>query len=256
MSESRTLIDVEAADPAKAPGSLSYRLAIGASVVSCVMALPVAVHAAPAVAFVPPSGVSHYRLAFVTSATRPATSTNIADYNAFVTAAAANNSTLPATTWKALASTQSVSAASNISCGAACDSGVPIFLIDGTTEVATSANALFAGAILNTISELETGTDAVSTLGFLAYVWTGSNPDGTAATGFELGRSRAVNGTANGLLGSMITLSDDPSANLHSLFAISGDITSNTNVPEPGSLALLGTAVLGALGMRRRRHAD
>ena len=56
-----------------------------------------------------------YRLAFVTLATTNATSTDIADYNAFVSNAAANVSALNAlgTTWKCLGSTASIDARVN-----------------------------------------------------------------------------------------------------------------------------------------------
>ena len=53
-----------------------------------------------------------------------------------VVAQAALNPAFPATTWTALASTAGQNAAANVSCGAACDSSDPIFLVDGTTEVA------------------------------------------------------------------------------------------------------------------------
>ena len=130
---------------------------------------------------------SEYRLAFVTDDTTDATSSDITTYNSFVTAEAALNLSLPSTTWTAIASTSGVNAATNISCGSACDSNVPIFLVDGT-EVATSAAALFAGAILNPIDEDENGNL------LYGYVWTGSNADGTAATGNELGSSTPVLG--------------------------------------------------------------
>jgi hypothetical protein len=65
-----------------------------------------------------PSGLTpgaEYRLAFLTSTTRDATSSNIEDYNTFVTNAAAAVPELAAlnTTWKAIASTAAVDARDN-----------------------------------------------------------------------------------------------------------------------------------------------
>ena len=64
--------------------------------------------------------------------------------------------TAPTTAWRAIVSTSTMSAVNNISCGAACNANVPIFLVDGT-EVATSTNNLFGGSagILNVIDEDE-----------------------------------------------------------------------------------------------------
>jgi hypothetical protein len=207
-----------------------------------VLALPAA---ASAGSFIPPVGVTSYRLAFVTDDNTDAFSTSIGSYNSFVAADAANNPSLPSTTWTAIASTSSVSASTNIFCGGACTTQVPIFLVDGT-KVATSASALFSGAILNTIDETENGVLSSN------YVWTGSNPDGSAATGNELGSDSPVFGIANDPDGmfDFSTLSPDDGLDL---YAISGKIT----VPEPTSLSLLafGGAVAGFLRRRGRRLA-
>jgi hypothetical protein len=65
-----------------------------------------------------PTGLNpgdQYRLAFVTSTTRDASSSNIADYNAFVTAAANSDPLVAAlnTGWRAIASTPSTAAEDN-----------------------------------------------------------------------------------------------------------------------------------------------
>jgi hypothetical protein len=120
-------------------------------------------------AFVVPVGVTDYRLAFVTDEA-PAdeiagTSSVIGTYNQFAATQAALNTNLPTaptaptaptTAWRAIVSTSTMSAVNNISCGAACNANVPIFLVDGT-EVATSTNNLFGGSagILNVIDEDE-----------------------------------------------------------------------------------------------------
>jgi hypothetical protein len=209
----------------------------------CLLALP---GPASAGSFIPPVGVTSYRLAFVTDDKANGFSTNIASYNSFVTADAANNPSLPSTTWTAIASTASISASSNISCGGACSNLVPIFLIDGT-EVATSADAMFSGAILNTIDETENGVLSSS------YVWTGSNADGSAATGHEMGSTGPVAGTDSSANFMFDVITGTADASLP-LYAISGKISV---VPEPTSLSLLafGGVVAGLLRKRGRRRA-
>jgi hypothetical protein len=94
-----------------------------------------------------PSGLSpgdKYRLAFVTSTTRDATSSDIADYNAFVTAVA---NTVPAltelgTTWTAIGSTAAVDARDNTNTNPGNAEGVPIYLLDGTLLVRAVARRL------------------------------------------------------------------------------------------------------------------
>lgn len=86
-----------------------------------------------------PTGLSpgdQYRLLFVTSTKRDATSSNIADYNSFVSAVANSVPALASlgTTWKAVASTSTVSALANTGTDwtPAGPTGVPIFLLNNT----------------------------------------------------------------------------------------------------------------------------
>src|SRR5690242_18076131 len=74
-----------------------------------------------------------YRLVFVTSTARNATSTNIADYNTFVTNTANGVAELVSlgTTWKVIGSTSSVSARDNTGTNPS-STGVPIYRLDGT----------------------------------------------------------------------------------------------------------------------------
>ncbi len=225
--------------------SRTFRLLGASATVACLLGAP-GIASAQSFSFTPPAGVMSYRLAFVTSDTIAATSTDISTYNGFVTSEAALDTSLPSTTWTAIASTSSISAASNISCGATCDANDPIYLIDGTTEVATSAAALFAGTILNAIAEDENANSVAP-----GYVWTGSNADGSAATGDELGSSNPSFGDT-GYTPYLLTIQPplpyfyDSSATLP-IFAISGEI----DVPEPMSLSLLAMGGL-ATGMVRR----
>lgn len=238
--------------PAIRFGSASPRLLLlGASFAIAGLAAPGLARAEPFV-FTPPAGVSAYRLAFLTDATTDATSGDIATYNALVASEAALNLGLPAASWTAIASTASISAAANIACGAGCTANDPIFLVDGT-EVATSTAALFAGAILHTIDENATGASSN------AYVWTGSNNDGSAAVGSELGSGNPITGESSEflylILGQNLLLNQGlapGSTATFPLYAISGEIT----VPEPMSASIfgLGAIAAGLTRLTRRRR--
>lgn len=207
--------------------------------------------------FIPPAGVTEYRLIFVTADQTDATSSNIADYNSFATSEAALNADLPSTTWTAVASTDAVSAVSNIACTPDC-SNIPIFLVDGTTEVATSSTALFNAAsasLLNGIGEDQYG-NSVS-----GYVWTGSFSDGTQniqTIGQETYDSTLGNGgpVEYGLAGyndgNAIDGGSYSADSPEPIYAISGVIST---VPEPMTASLLGFAgiVTGLAKFRRRR---
>jgi hypothetical protein len=198
--------------------------------------------------FTPPTS-GPYRLAFVTSDTTVATSTDISTYNSFVTSEAAFNSALPITSWTAIASTASTDALSNTSCNIAGCASDPIYLVDGT-ELATTLANFFADNLLSTNAIAVDETGAAYGGG---YVWTGSNSDGTGAAGATLGTSYpefgdpyADNGLSNADLFS--------SSTDYSLYAISAPIGSSINVPEPASAAILltGVVALAASGNRRR----
>jgi hypothetical protein len=222
------------------------RLLSMSTAVACVLGLPALAKAD----FVPPAGVTAYRLMFVTSDPIAATSSGIVTFNDFASSEAERSSPgLPAATWSAVVSTPSISASDNVSCGALCDSSVPIYLVDGTTEIATSAAALFAGSILSSISEDESGNGLPAT-----YVWTGSNSDGSAASGNELGSSDPVIGfpdVASWALDFTVgsSFSFTPSTQLP-ILALSSEI----DVPEPMSLTLLGFGGAAAGLVRRFRR--
>ena len=125
-----------------------------------------------------------YRLAFVTSSTTAATSTDIADYNAFAAATANAQPLLSAlgTTWAAIATTSTVDARDNTGTNPNIDTGVPIFLLNDTRladnnadlwdgEIAVNLNVDEAG---NNVGGLEvfTGTSVVDKLPFLTYLVT------------------------------------------------------------------------------------
>ena len=146
------------------------RLRILAALLSALSVAPAA-FAAPTTV---PSSLSpgaQYRLAFVTSTSRDATSTNIADYNAFVTGVANSVVQLSAlgTTWTAIASTSSVDARTNTSTDPtpAGPTGVPIFLLNDTS-LAANYDDLWDGSIVVSLAVDESGSGVGG-----VNVWTG-----------------------------------------------------------------------------------
>jgi hypothetical protein len=98
----------------------------------------------------PPPPVGQYRLAFVTSMGTDATSTNIADYNEFVTEAADDAPALSvlSTTWTVIGSTADISATLNTMTdpGPIGPTGVPIYRLDGT-PIADDYDDLWDGTL-------------------------------------------------------------------------------------------------------------
>jgi hypothetical protein len=176
-----------------------------------------------------PASASPYRLVFVTGDVFEATSTSIADYNADVTAEAALNTSLPATTWYAIGSTATVSAYTNITSCAGCDGDVPIYLVGGS-QIATSLSDLFSNSGNPPIYQ-----DQFGDYDFGDFVWTGTNADGSAATGDELGSSAPVYGYDSSASAEFEFNANSPNTDADALYAISAVI----NTPEPASGALL-----------------
>ncbi len=115
-----------------------------------------------------------YRLAFFSSATTQATSTNITTYNAFVQGLA-DAAGLGGGTWRIIGSTETVVARDNTGTNPGVDgTGVGIFLVDGATKIADSNNDLWDGSLDAALYVDENGTP-----GTYSDVWTGSNADGT-----------------------------------------------------------------------------
>lgn len=188
-----------------------------------------------------PAGLNpgdQYRLVFVTSASRDAMSSNIADYNTFVSNLALNVPELAAlgTTWSAIGSTSSVNARDNTGTNPAVSSGVPIYRLDGD-QVAVNNADLWDGGLLAGIDVTELGATVGNTV-----VWTGTGVSGAANA--PLGSSNASNGTPPLVLPTpylwITNYSPMASDELGLLYGMSGVLTV---VPEPGSI------VLGALGL-------
>jgi hypothetical protein len=223
-----------------------------------------------------------YRLAFVTSTTRDATSADIADYNNFVTSVA--NSVLVGgvpvlqnlgTTWNVIGSTRSPSGGTTASTtwiNARTNTGttptvgledglapgpvtggsvgVPIYLLNDT-KLADDNNDLWDGSIDTTLSIDENGNSVGS--GDIR-VWTGTNSIGTGYTSANqdrnLGSSHGA--TYYGVMqtnGQWMRVGDSFPANSYRLYGMSGILT----VPEPGSFMLASIGAIVLLGIRSGR---
>ncbi len=139
---------------------------------------------------VPPGG--RFRLLFATSRGRDATSSDIADYNAHVrNAAAAGHADIQAYSdrFTALASTAAVDARTNTGTVAS-DADVPIYWLSTTTTreaVATGYADFYDGNWRDASARTESGASTTMDDSDAGSVATGSNLDGTATTGGELG---------------------------------------------------------------------
>ena len=123
---------------------------------------------------------SQYRLAFVTSGTTNATSSNIAYYNDFVTTQAALQSALSSlsTTWKAVGSTASISARDNTGTSPGL-TGVPIYRLDGVRIAANNAD-LWDGTLLSPLNMTQDSNYLEPPTPIRVY--TGSNYSGQGAS--------------------------------------------------------------------------
>ncbi len=237
------------------------RNSIAVFLLAAVAALFVSPTFLPAAVVTVPTGLrpgDQYRLAFVTSTTRDATSSNIAEYNAFVTAAANLNPALTAlnTNWTAIASAvdyhggviiSDVNAFTNTGTDPSINPiGVPIYTLKNSL-IANTNSRLWSGSIISPINIDESGNTINS------FVWTGTDSSGNSGypTG-SLGEESPVFFGYSGL--SNLDWAGEGGGSpsrLMPLYAMSGVLTV---VPEPSSIALAAFGLIGlsaiARGMR------
>ena len=190
-----------------------------------------------------------YRLAFVTSGTRNGASTDIADYNTFVTSQANSSAELVllGTTWTAIASTATVDARDNTNTNTGVDgTGVPIYLLNDVRLVDDYVD-LWDNSI-DTFFEIDQFGNLVAN----AAVYTGTNSNGVGHATLPLGAFNNVLGetfkTGAGWVAAGVNTAP---AFARPFYAISGVLIA----PEPGSALLLASGLLGLAAQGRRRKA-
>lgn len=194
-----------------------------------------------------------YRLAFVTSTTRDATSTDIGDYNDFVTLAATSQTELDAlgADWTAIASTADVDARDNTSTVPGTDGpdGIPIYLLNDT-RLADDYADLWDITIIVPLNVTEAGVVWIVPSGVPGTVWSGSRFDGTQ-DGYPLGTVSGAYGPRTGshFVGSewnyWINYYNASASTLLSFYSISSVLT----VPLPATISEPGTLILFSFGL-------
>lgn len=209
--------------------------------------------------FITPAGLNpgdQFRIVFVSSATRTATSSNIADYDTFIdnlaTAAALTYNGVDVT-WFALGSTATVSAISRLPSSA---SSPALYRLDGV-KIADSTSDLWDASIdapIN-VNEFVSG-------GITGQVATGTSTSGTGFGGSALGGSSGitVRGNPSATGGNWIFASPQVQTGQWRVYGYSEVLTvqGTAAVPEPTTLTLVLVGIAtwaGATLARRRRRA-
>ncbi len=210
--------------------------------------------AAQAALVVVPTGLApgaQYRLVFVTAGTRDAQSTEINDYNTFVTNEVTGSAlatalttagfNLNTITWKAIGSTSAVAARDNTGTNPS-STGVPIYLIDGN-RVANNNADLWDGSLQHPINRNNLGNGNLE-----QDVWTGSDVLGLGFVMFELGANNVFAGETGEY---WISFKIMAPGTLNHMYAMSSVLTVPGNQPEPVTVpeptSLLGYITLGGL---------
>ena len=212
-------------------------------------------------------GATSYQIAFVTSGGTTGISSDITVYNNFVTSEAALSSSLPGSvTWNAIVSTPTTNACDN----APTYASVPIFNTAGQLVAAGSSQLWSGTEIENAIAFDQNGNPAqglsYGNNGNGPWVWSGTDPYGFAVPGYAMGQFNlgpSQNGgestpeigdwslityggqqyPANWIdAGPMYSVSGYAEWGEGQIYALSSPITA---VPEPATLTLLGSALLG-----------
>jgi hypothetical protein len=188
-----------------------------------------------------------YRLAFVTSGSRDALSSNIEDYNTFVTNQAALNSALNSiTTWRAIGSTATVAARDNTGTNPS-SVGVPIYRLDGV-RIADNNADLWDGAIHDLLN-----IDQFGMMQSHIVVWSGTYPDGSVVLPAALGDLYPMAGrTIDKDLLWVTAFSDNQQAS-NPIYGLSSVLTA---APEPSSTLLVGIGTCVWLFARHRQKTN
>jgi hypothetical protein len=193
-----------------------------------------------------PSGLhpgDQFRVVFISSTTRNAQSSNIADYDQFITdlAVAAGITTYfgSPVTWQALGSTPTVQAVDRLPSSFA---SPPLYRLDGGLVAPSTGKLWVTGPTDFPITLTELGLDLGS-----AVVWTGTLRDGSVFR--PLGASFVAFGSTLSVSnGGWVAFNDAPRSEQHHLYGYSSVLTvpSSAVVPDPTgfTLALVGLATL------------
>ena len=195
-----------------------------------------------------------FRLMFITSTTRNATSTDITDYNTFVSTRAAAGVTAIQTyanDFTALVSTETVNARTN-TLTRATDTDAPIYWVERSGTVGGSSRAaddyadFYDGTWQNSSSFGRTESGRISGF-FTVQLWTGTNTNGTThATHFMGGHGSSIRWR---IQSGSITTDASTNSNLHNILALSpvfqvaGGATNNA--PTVANAILNQTATVG-----------
>ena len=200
-----------------------------------------------------------FRLAFVTEDVHNATSTDINDYNNFVTAEANQSGAVTAglgLTWAAIASTQTKDALVNTNTDPAAG-GSPIFKVDGQI-IAVDNGDLWDGDTIDPLAVNQFGNVQTQLARGNPFVWTGTSFNGhtlLSSTAF-LGAPHPEFGNASSELTDWIAGGQSfPNTSALPFYAISSPIlvvANNNALPEPECLVLFGLGVAGLVLCRYR----
>ena len=200
-----------------------------------------------------------YRVMFVTSDAYVATGVSISTYNADVQNEAFNGSATKnlGLSWTAFVSTASISANENTSVNPGGTDTVFFFNTRGDV-IAISDYGLLNGDLLQPISYDKNGK-YIGT-----EVWTGSNSDGTIATGEYMGSSLVIYGLSSYINSAWSDMAIALSTQPYSLYGMSSIATipisatrsvspSTISIPEPATVLLIGAGLVG-FGWRYRKR--